>query len=89
MSSQLGAVLTHALNVTESDFSNLWLLVTICSFSNLISLPLLNFVDEAPDDTVEDINSNIETNQTSGLVEGARDPVIVTTRKESDSGVNG
>lgn len=49
VSNQLGAVLTHALGVTETDFTNLWLLVTICSLSNLLALPLLDFLDEAPE----------------------------------------
>ncbi|KAI0563241.1 Biopterin transporter [Gracilaria domingensis] len=45
VSSELGALLTSALGVTDSNFDNLWLLVLLCSFSSLLALPLLQFLD--------------------------------------------
>lgn len=54
-STELGALLTHALGVTESNFDNLWILVALCSISYLLPLPLLNLLDSAPkDDALED-----------------------------------
>jgi len=43
-SSQLGAGLTYLLGVTEVDFRNLGLLVAIANLSNLLPLPLLNWL---------------------------------------------
>ena len=41
LSHELGALLTQWLHVTETDFSNLWLLVTITNLTTLLPLPLL------------------------------------------------
>jgi len=43
-SSQLGAGLTYLLGVTDVDFTNLGLLITITNLSNLLPLPLLNWL---------------------------------------------
>lgn len=44
VSNELGALLTHLLGVTENNFENLWLLVTITNFSTLLALPLLKWL---------------------------------------------
>lgn len=44
VSNELGALLTHALHVTETDFENLWLLVLLTNLSTLLPLPLLGLV---------------------------------------------
>lgn len=41
LSHELGALLTHWLGITETDFENLWLLVTLTNLSTLLPLPLL------------------------------------------------
>lgn len=41
LSHELGALLTHWLHVTETNFDNLWLLVTITNLTTLLPLPLL------------------------------------------------
>ncbi len=41
LSHELGALLTHWLGVTETNFDNLWLLVTLTNASTLLPLPLL------------------------------------------------
>jgi folate/biopterin transporter len=46
-SNAVGGLLTNALGITDTDFSNLWKLVLMCSLSSLIPLPLLGFIDEA------------------------------------------
>lgn len=49
LGSELGALLTSVLGVTESNFENLGLLVTICNFSSLLSLPFLSLLGKAGD----------------------------------------
>jgi folate/biopterin transporter len=44
VSHELGALLTHWLQVTETQFDNLWLLVVITSLSTLLPLPLLRLL---------------------------------------------
>lgn len=41
LSNELGALLTHWLGVTETNFDQLWLLVTLTNVSTLLPLPLL------------------------------------------------
>jgi hypothetical protein len=41
LSHELGALLTHRLGVTETNFEHLWLLVTLTNASTLLPLPLL------------------------------------------------
>ncbi|MEN9216497.1 MAG: folate/biopterin family MFS transporter [Gloeomargarita sp. HHBFW_bins_162] len=45
---ELGALLTHLLGITETQFDRLWLLMTITNLSTLLPLPLLHWL---PDDT--------------------------------------
>lgn len=52
VSSELGALLTSALGVNDSNYDNLWLLVLLCSLSSLLALPLLRFIDQSPPDTI-------------------------------------
>lgn len=47
LSHELGAALTHFLKVTETDFTNLWLLVLLTNLSTLLPLPLLGMLPEA------------------------------------------
>ncbi|MEL6489285.1 MAG: folate/biopterin family MFS transporter [Cyanobacteria bacterium J06634_6] len=47
LSHELGALLTHQLGVTETDFSNLWLLVLITNTTTLLPLPLLGLLPAA------------------------------------------
>jgi folate/biopterin transporter len=43
---ELGALLTHLLGITETQFDRLWLLVTITNLTTLLPLPLLNWLPE-------------------------------------------
>lgn len=47
LSHELGALLTHWLKVTETDFTNLWLLVLITNLTTLLPLPLLGMLPSA------------------------------------------
>lgn len=86
-SNELGSLLTHALGITETDYSNLWKLVLICGVSSLSALPLLGFIDAAPDASSEDGDGLVET---SGVEEfeaapssddGEMEPKVLASRK--------
>ncbi|HEY9888457.1 MAG TPA: folate/biopterin family MFS transporter, partial [Candidatus Obscuribacterales bacterium] len=47
LSHELGALLTHWLGVTETNFDRLWLLVTLTNLSTLLPLPLLFLLPKA------------------------------------------
>lgn len=47
LSHELGAVLTHWFGVTETNFDNLWLLMTVTNLSTLLPLPLLFLLPDA------------------------------------------
>lgn len=47
LSHELGALLTHQLGVTETDFSRLWLLVLITNLTTLLPLPLIGMLPVA------------------------------------------
>lgn len=57
---QLGAVLTHVLGVTESNFDNLWLLILIANLSSVLPLPFLQWL---PDEQSRDLDPTNPTNQ--------------------------
>ena len=45
LSSEIGAVLTSSLGVTDTNFDNLSLLIIICSLSSLLPLPFIGLLD--------------------------------------------
>lgn len=47
VSHELGALLTHFLGVTESNFDQLWLLIVITNVSSLLPLPFLGWLPAA------------------------------------------
>ncbi|NER06816.1 MAG: folate/biopterin family MFS transporter, partial [Okeania sp. SIO3C4] len=53
-----GALLMHWLEVTETNFDNLWLLIVITNLSTLLPLFLLNWLPAANAQTEEDENLN-------------------------------
>lgn len=53
LSQELGALLTHFLGVTETNFDNLWVLVTIANFSTLLPLPLIGLLPAGDPNHVE------------------------------------
>ena len=46
LSHEFGALLTHLLGVTETNFDNLWLLVIITNLSTLLPLPFIGWLPE-------------------------------------------
>lgn len=51
LSHESGALLTHALGVTDTNFENLWLLVTITNLTTLLPLPFLGWLPETTHET--------------------------------------
>ncbi|MEL6460801.1 MAG: folate/biopterin family MFS transporter [Cyanobacteria bacterium J06621_15] len=51
VSHETGAILMHYLGVTETEFDNLWLLVTITNLSTLLPLPFVNWLPAAGEET--------------------------------------
>lgn len=47
VSHELGAVLTHWLGITETQFENLWLLIMVTNLTTLLPLPLLFLLPSA------------------------------------------
>lgn len=43
--SELGALLTRAMGVTDVDFRNLGMLIAVCNLSSLLPLPFLKWID--------------------------------------------
>ena len=50
MSYELGAVLTHWLGISETNFDKLWLLVLITNLSTLLPLTFLGWLPEASEE---------------------------------------
>jgi folate/biopterin transporter len=46
LSHESGALLTHVLGVTDTNFERLWLLVTLTNLATLLPLPLLHWLPE-------------------------------------------
>lgn len=58
LSHELGALLTHFLGVTDSNFDKLWLLVVITNVSSLLPLPFLGWLPAAdPQIDIEPVNA--------------------------------
>ncbi|MCJ8278519.1 MAG: folate/biopterin family MFS transporter [Rivularia sp. ALOHA_DT_140] len=73
VSHETGAVLMHYLGVTETEFDNLWLLVTITNLSTLLPLPFINWLPAAEE------NSKIEQ---SALQEGEKSEILPNLMSE-------
>lgn len=46
ISKEIGIILTYYLKITSSDFSNLWLLILICTIGSLLPMPFIGAVNE-------------------------------------------
>lgn len=60
LSHELGALLTHWLQVTETDFSRLWQLVLLTNLSTLLPLPLLGLVPDVNAQGLEPVSEDPE-----------------------------
>jgi hypothetical protein len=66
VSYEFGALLMHWLGVTETNFTQLWLLVVITNFSTLLPLPFLGWLPDT------------ESSQQPTLAEGTRPPAMAS-----------
>lgn len=85
LSHELGALLTHWLQVTETDFSNLWKLVLMTNLSTLLPLPLLGLVPDVNAQGLEPIEEDPEAlvqalEESMGEADRTTAPVAVESR---------
>lgn len=52
--SELGALLTKAMGVTDMDFRNLGMLIAVCNLSSLLPLPFLKWIDAVESEAAQD-----------------------------------
>lgn len=86
VSNELGAILTHAFGITESNFDNLWILVVLCSVSSLVALPLLSLLDPAEPSAVE--RDQVKLLEKTGQSPVVRDVEVMTAKTESRIGLD-
>ncbi|MGK7939693.1 MAG: folate/biopterin family MFS transporter [Crocosphaera sp.] len=55
LSHELGALLTHWIGVTDTNFDNLWLLVIITNLSTLLPLPLVKWLPNSDPQTSDQV----------------------------------
>jgi folate/biopterin transporter len=72
VSHETGALLTHFLGITDKNFDNLWLLVTIANLSSLLPLPLLGLLPAGDLET-----ESASTTSTLPAAESDRQPVFM------------
>ncbi|MDJ0702523.1 MAG: folate/biopterin family MFS transporter [Leptolyngbyaceae cyanobacterium MO_188.B28] len=81
VSHELGALLTHQLGVTETNFDRLWLLVVITNLTTLAPLPLLGLLPKANAQT-DDCSASAEP--VCPQLEAAPEPAIALVEKRSE-----
>lgn len=77
LSHESGALLTHWLGITETNFENLWLLVTIANLSSLLPLPFLNWLPSREDEAQRD--ARLEAVATEQLPQGSARPAALSS----------
>lgn len=83
LSHELGAILTHWFGVTETNFDNLWLLVTVTNLSTLLPLPLLFLLPKTSSQGDVDLvtSQSLSSGQSAALspeVADARNPAAIS-----------
>ena len=58
LSGELGSLLTSSLSVTENNFDNLSLLITICGLSSLLTIPFMGLLEVQSDTLSRDSEKN-------------------------------
>ena len=82
LSHELGALLTHWLKVTETDFTNLWILVLLTNLSTLLPLPLLGLLPAASATQVASEVEDESTDSKSDDAESVVEPVLAMATPE-------
>jgi folate/biopterin transporter len=86
LSYELGALLTQWLGVTEKNFENLWLLVTITNLSTLLPLPFVGWLPNAQAGAVSppEASAAVEAQSTSPQTVQAIDSDLVDPELVTD-----
>lgn len=79
LSYEFGAVLTHWLGVTETNFEKLWLLVLITNLSTLFPLPFLNLL---PNTQAGEVTTELQDDDHFALTAAVIDPQLAATDQE-------
>ncbi len=77
VSHELGAILTHYLGVTETNFDNLWLLVTITNLSTLLPLLFINWLPEKGEETPKIIQPGLKDGEEQDIVSNVMPELIL------------
>lgn len=79
VSHELGALLTHWLHVTDTDFDNLWLLVTITNLTTLLPLPLLFLLPGTSAASAEKLPESFSREPLTDEDSAAPEPVLTSS----------
>jgi folate/biopterin transporter len=79
VSHESGALLTHVLGITDTNFKWLWLLVLITNLATLLPLPLLRWV---PDATAL---SEEQTPETMSALAASKVPEMILTKADAEA----
>jgi len=82
LSHELGALLTHWLKVTETDFSNLWLLVLITNLTTLLPLPLLGMLPQTSSVGNEGIGDEGVAGEAQDAMQTEKEPAFALATPE-------
>jgi folate/biopterin transporter len=85
LGTELGALLTKSLGVTETNFDNLGLLTVICNLSSLYPLLFIGWLDEAGSKSEEDIEMELEEQAAAAAAALAAASSSTTTTTKSEN----
>ncbi|MEM9161466.1 MAG: folate/biopterin family MFS transporter, partial [Cyanobacteria bacterium P01_F01_bin.4] len=90
ISHELGAVLTHWLHVTETEFDNLWLLVTITNLTTLLPLPLLWLLPNSTSEQIdpEDTQPTEDANQSNSATTPKAEIEVTALMAQAGTGLS-
>ena len=90
LGSQLGALLTDAFHVTETDFTNLGPLVAVCNLSSLPPLLAIGWLDAAPAAALRDPESHLSEASTDATRDHPEvEPKVVDVEHVDDDAADG
>ncbi|MEL6163077.1 MAG: folate/biopterin family MFS transporter, partial [Cyanobacteria bacterium J06628_3] len=82
VSHETGAALMHYLGVTETNFDNLWLLVTITNLSTLLPLPFVNWLPAAGQETPKIVESTLKESEESEILPNLMSELVISQPAE-------
>ena len=82
VSHETGAALMHYLGVTETNFDNLWLLVTITNLSTLLPLPFVNWLPAAGQETPKIVQPTLKEGEEPEIVPNLMSELVIKQAAE-------